>query len=123
MAKIPTAGLARKAKRDSEVIPPLVYRAYGTGTGAEADGDTALGTEITTGGLGRKAATVTAAAAVTSWDDTTTATAAFTIAELGLFDANSGPTLGMRHKLAIAKTGEAGDAVALHCEETHSEVI
>lgn len=73
---------------------PVTAIAIGTGTVAAAAGDTALGTEITTGGGARGAATVSNQTTTTTldtarWVKTFTFTASFAVTEEGLLDNNT----------------------------------
>lgn len=104
---------------------PVTCIAIGTGTSAAAAGDTELGTEITTNGGERGAATCTRQQTTTAndtaqWVKTFTFTGSFAVTEEGLLDNNtsggnllarqvfsavnvvSGDTLQITHKVAFA---------------------
>lgn len=73
---------------------PVTAIALGTGTTAAAASDTALGTEISTGGGSRGAATVTNTTTTTTgdteqWVKTFSFSSSFAVTEEGLFDNNT----------------------------------
>ncbi len=93
------------------------YLAVGTGTTAAAATDTALVTEVTTGGLARTTAVVPRST-TTIADDTaeysvifTSTTFAGTIAELGIFNAATAGTLLARGLASPAVALIAGDTL------------
>lgn len=93
---ITTAGRAASAKRLGGLASTAAwgYIAIGTGSTAAAIGDTALGAEITTGGGGRTAATVSTVTSDTTDDTlklevTFTFSGSFVVAETGVFNASS----------------------------------
>ena len=94
------------------------YLACGTSTTAAAKANTALGAEITTLGLARAAATVTAATTTVANDTlscakTFTATGAVSVYEVGLFNASSGPTMIGRTVLTTPRTFATNDQYVL----------
>lgn len=84
---------------NSALATPAKYIAIGTGTTAAAAGDTALQTEITTGGGARALATTLDRVTTTVTNDTARAiltfsfTSSFAVTEAGLLDATSGGNL------------------------------
>lgn len=97
---IVSAGKAGLASRSGGVgaEAAFTYIAIGTGAVAAAAGDTALGAEITTGGGGRAAATMTRqTTSVTNDTDqavlTITFSSSFAVTELGRFNAASSGTM------------------------------
>lgn len=79
-------------------ITAFGYLALGTSNTAPAGSQTALGAEITTGGLGRASATVSRTTTVSTNDTLTltyqwTASSSFTIQEIGVFNASSSGTM------------------------------
>jgi hypothetical protein len=81
------------------------YLALGTGTGATAAANTALGTEITLSGLARASAAVSRVSTTVSNDTaqivhTWTATGTFAITEEGVFNASSNGTMLARRQFA-----------------------
>lgn len=99
---------------------PFTYAALGTGTTAAAVTDTALQTEITTGGLARAAATAAQATTNVTNDTlqltyTWTATSAFAVTEEGILDASSSGHL-LAHQVFSAVNVASGDSIAV----THS---
>lgn len=106
---ITTAGKALISALVGGVGSPaaVTYLAVGTGATAPAAGDTTLGTELTTNGLGRSAATVTQVTTTTTNDTlqlekTWSATGASAVTEIGAFNAASaGSMLGRQTFSAI----------------------
>lgn len=95
---IPDAGLTVMAKQLGGVdsVAAFTYIAVGSGSTANATSTTTLATEITDSGFARVQVTPTTTGQTTSWATTFTATATATVREIGLFNASSGPTLGLR---------------------------
>lgn len=125
MALITTAGLAGVAKvlngTDSEAA--FTYVAVGSGSTAAAVGDTALVTEHTTGGLERTAATCTTTGATTRWvaEFTNTSGGALVVREIGVFNADTGGTMLLRHVYDADETVAAGDTIRVTVTDTHSQ--
>lgn len=99
---------------------PFTYIALGTGTTAAAVTDTALQTEITTGGLARANATATQTTTNVTNDTlqltyTWTASSAFAVTEEGVFDASSAGHL-LAHQVFSAVNLASGDSISV----THS---
>lgn len=94
-------------------IAAFTFLAVGTSATAPAIGDTTLTAEITTGGLGRVAATVSRITTTVTNDtlqltNTFTSSGSFTVNEVGMFNAiSAGIILG--HALTGAKTVASGD--------------
>jgi hypothetical protein len=98
----------------------FTYVALGTGTTAAAATDTALTSEITTGGLARAAATAAQATTNVTNDTlqltyTWTASSAFAVTEEGVLDASSSGHL-LAHQVFSAVNVASGDSIAV----THS---
>ncbi len=97
---------------------PAKYIAIGTGTVAPAAGDTALGTEITTGGGARAVATTLDRVTTTVTNDTARAiltfsfTASFAVTEAGLLDAASAGNLLCRQTFAAVNV-VSGDSLQI----------
>lgn len=108
---IPDAGLTVMAKQLGGVdsVAPFTYIAVGSGSTANATSTTELASEITDSGFARVQVTPTVTGQTTSWATTFTATDAATVREIGLFNASSGPTLGLRGILAADTTFAATD--------------
>lgn len=108
---IPDAGLVVMGKLLGNVdsVAPFTYIAVGSGSTANATSTTALTTEATENGFARVQVTPTASGDKISWATTFTATGAATIREIGLFNASSDGTLGLRGVLGADKTFEATD--------------
>ena len=102
MAIIPTVG--HNGLADAILRAAGWYLALGTGSGAEAAGNTTLTTEITTGGGERAAVTASHVDNVVTWAHQWTFTAGFTITEIGLLDAASAGLLIIRHLYASSQT-------------------
>lgn len=119
MVTISNTGLAEAAGLiNGEVSGAFTYLALGSGVGAEAAGDAALGTEITTNGGARVAATcsrVTTAQTndTAQWNKVFTFTGALAINECGVFDAASAGVMLMRHKFSATKNVEDSDTLDL----------
>lgn len=97
---IVTAGKALIVQRLGNIGAPnaITHIAVGTGVTAPAAGDTALGTELSTSGLSRAAATVTNITTTTTNDTmqaqvTFTASGSAAVTESGLFNAASAGTM------------------------------
>ena len=122
MATITNAAMAQMALLAySAAAVPFTYIAVGTGTAAEAAGDTTLGTEITDSGLARADATTKTRAMPTQTDDTTSlsevfsVTGAKTAGEVAVFNAAAAGTMWFRHKLAATKSLVNGDSYTVTC--------
>ena len=122
MATITNASMAQMASLAYlAAAVPFTYIATGTGTGAEAAGDTALGSEITDSGLERADATTKTRATTTQADDTTSLSEAFsvtgskTVGEVGVFNDASAGTMWFRHKLGSTKSLSNGDTYTVTC--------
>ena len=98
--KITTVGLAELAKLFIATGTAFTALALGTGTAAAAASDTALGTEITAGGLARAAASLSSSAATATLEHTWTATTAYAVTEEGEFNAMSGGVIAARQVFA-----------------------
>lgn len=99
---------------------PFSYIALGTGTTAAAATDTALQTEISTGGLARASATLSQTTTSVANDTlqfthTFTASASFAVTEEGILNAASGGTL-LAHQVFAAVNVASGDSISI----THS---
>lgn len=93
---IVNAGLAGAAARiyDDAVVKKFNVLAIGIGTTAASASDTALGSEITTGGGAKGTATVTRSTTTvtddtTNWSKTWTFTSSFAVTECGILNADS----------------------------------
>lgn len=126
MAILTNDGLIRKAYRMfGDTSGNFQYVALGTGTGAEASGNTALGAELDTSGASRMQADTMAYEAdyKAKWIATWTFTGTIGINEMGIFDDSSNNNcMLMRHKFAAAKDVENGDSLQLTLKETESRV-
>lgn len=94
---------------------PFVYLAIGTGTTAAAAGDTALQTEITTGGGARASATATQVTTSVTNDTTQLVytwnfTSTFAVTEEGILDAASSGNL-LAHQVFSAVNVANGDSL------------
>lgn len=114
---ITSAGKAQFAllAGDATAIP-FAYLAVGTSSTAPAIGNTALGAEITTGGLARASATVSRVTTTVTNDSlrlvyTWTASATHAVEEVGFFNASSSGTLGGR-ALTGTKNLVSGETLA-----------
>lgn len=97
---------------------PVTAIAIGTGTVAAAAGDTALGTEITTGGGARGAATVTNVTTTTTndteqWVKTFSFTASFAVTEEGLLDNNTSGGNLLARQVFSAVNVVSGDSLQI----------
>ena len=115
---IPDAGLVVMGKLLGGVdsVAPFTYIAVGSGSTANATSTTGLATEITDSGFARVQVTPTVTGDVCSWVTTFTATAAATVREIGLFNASSGPTIGIRGVLAENKVFAENDTYEVTIE-------
>lgn len=115
---IPDAGLVVMGKLLGGVdsVAPFTYIAVGSGSTANATSTTGLATEITDSGFARVQVTPTVTGDVCSWATTFTATAAATVREIGLFNASSGPTIGIRGVLAENKVFAENDTYEVTIE-------
>jgi len=96
---VTTVGKAQAAKRWVGVTAnPMDYIAIGEGTADPLVGDTALGSEITTGGGARAQASVSTTTNTAKAELTTNFTAPFDVSEIGWFDAASDGNMGARQK-------------------------
>jgi hypothetical protein len=108
MVKVTNAGLTALAKLTNNTDTPnhFTYMALGTGSGAEAAGDTTLGTEIVTNGGERAAATCSYEADYKAkWVHTFTFTGDLAVREMGILNDDGDPagTLLLRHVWAAVK--------------------
>lgn len=112
MATVPDVAVENTAKLLGGVSGGQAYTlfAVGTGTAAESTDDTALDTELTTGGFERATATATYESTgdkcVLSHLFTNTGATAVTITEMGAFTTSG--ILGIRHLLAVPIEVPAG---------------
>lgn len=116
MATITSPGLAATAKLLNGVdsVPAFTYLATGSGSTAEATGDSALDTENTANGSARMVATCSYVADNKArWIAEFTFTGTVTIREIGIFNAATGGTLLMRHVLTGDKIFESGESVEI----------
>lgn len=118
--KITRAGVTALVKLGGNLTPPaaFAYLAVGSGSGAEANTSTALGTEFATIGLSRAAATVSKQT-TNFTDDTlrfvkvwTVSGGSGTINEIGIFNATPSGGDMLARKLTGAKTVESGMTVS-----------
>lgn len=88
MATLVNEGLERRARRAfADTYSPFTYLALGRDTKAEANDDSTLGDEITTGGAARALATLAYEASYKgTWVKQWTITATLAVEEIGLFD-------------------------------------
>lgn len=102
---IPDAGLVVMGKLLGGVdsVAPFTYIAVGSGSTANATSTTALATEITDTGFARVQVTPTMTGDVCTWATTFTATGVATVREIGLMNASSDGTLGLRGVLSENK--------------------
>src|SRR5512137_2007073 len=93
------------------------WMAIGISTSSEAMGNTALISEITSGGGGiRSTCTLTYESSYTSvWSNTFSFTTDFAVNEVGIFDTSSGTGghILMRHAFSAAKNVANGDTLAI----------
>lgn len=126
MAILTNDGLIRKAYRMfGDPSGNFQWVALGTGTGAEASGNTALGAELDTSGASRMVADTLAYEAdyKAKWIAQWTFTGTIGITECGIFDQLAvGGTILMRHKFAATKNVINGDTLQLTLKETESRV-
>jgi len=125
MATLVNDGLEKKAKLlNGESTDPIKWMAVGIGVTAEADDQSALVSEITTGGGARALATLSYEADYKAkWEHTFTFTATFDVIELGLFDQLSiGGVMLMRHLFAVARHVENTDTLQITIREVESRV-
>ncbi|MHA1286243.1 MAG: hypothetical protein ACTSPB_02445 [Candidatus Thorarchaeota archaeon] len=105
---------------------PFTFVACGEGTTGPADSDTALESEITTGGGARKAATCSYEADYKAkWVTTFNYTAAFAVTEEGIFDASGPPPAGnllLRHVFPV-KNVDDGDTIEFTNRLTVSRAV
>jgi hypothetical protein len=108
MAIIPTTGHVGIAAAIVRAAP--WYLAIGTGSGAEAAGNTTLTTEITNNGGERAIVTPTRVDNVVIWMHQWTFTGNFTITEIGLLDDDGSPAgyIIIRHLYASSTAVTAG---------------
>jgi hypothetical protein len=116
---ITTTGVAKVAALIAGISSPVAftYCALGIGVTAANVADTALGSEIVTGGLSRAVATITNTTVSTTNDSaqfvkTFTATAAFAVTEEGIFNASSAGTL-LAHQVFSAINLAIGDSITI----------
>jgi len=88
MATLTNEGLERRARRAfADTYSPFTYLALGLDTKAEANDDSTLGDEITSGGCARALATLAYEASYKgTWVKQWTVTDTFAVEEIGLFD-------------------------------------
>jgi hypothetical protein len=125
MVTLVDVGLAAVAKmiNGAETIAAFTYMATGSGTTDESTSQTALIAENTSNGASRGAATCTyETLGISKWVRTFTFTGSVTINELGIFNASSGGTMLMRHKLAATKSYSDGESVEITLTNTSSRV-
>jgi len=115
---IPDAGLTVMAKQLGGVdsVAPFTYIAVGSGSTANATSTTSLATEIADSGFARVQVTPTVTGQTTSWATTFTATATATVREIGLFNASSEGTLGLRGVLPDNKVFAVDDTYEVTIE-------
>jgi hypothetical protein len=118
MATITNAGLTALAKlaNGTDSVNAFTYLALGSGTGAEANDSTTLGSEISTNGGARAAATCTYESDYKAqWQKTFSFTGNLAINECGVFNDDGDPagTMLARHKFASTKNVEDGDSLQL----------
>lgn len=122
MAILTNRGLERRAYRMfGDTSGNFQYVALGTGTGAEASGNTALGAELDTSGASRMIADTLAYEAdyKAKWIVTWTFTGTIGINEMAIFDDSSNnDCMLMRHKFAAVKNVELNDTLQLTIKET-----
>jgi hypothetical protein len=101
---ITTAGKQAKQQRlVGTAANAFTYIALGIGNTTDAAAaDTTLGSEITTGGLARVNVTPTVVNGVVTWSYTFTASASFTVSEVGIFNASSAGTMYLHSTLGTA---------------------
>jgi len=97
---------------------PMTAIAIGTGTGAAAAGDTTLGTEITTAGGERGAATVSNQTTTTTgdterWIKTFTFTNTFAVTEEGILDNNTSGGVLLARQVFSAVNVVSGDSLQI----------
>ncbi len=109
---VPNIGLEMIAKLINGVTTNFFeYAAIGIGVIAPANGDTALGSEIVTGGGERAASTPSYEASyIAKWIHTFNFTASFAVTEAGILDAVTVGNLLMRHTFTV-KNVEDGDSI------------
>jgi hypothetical protein len=109
MALIPTVG--HNGIAAAIVAAGSWYLAIGTGSGAEAAGNTTLTTEITTNGGARASVTPSRVDNVVTWTHEWTFTGGFTVTEIGLLDDDGDPAgnLVIRHLYSASKAVVSGD--------------
>ncbi len=118
MATLVDKGLEFIAKLINGVsTDPFKYIALGSGAGAEATDQTALGTELTANGLARAEATCGyEATGKATWTHEFTSTAdGQLVAEVGIFDAASSGTgnMLMRHKYSSTKALDTDESLTI----------
>jgi hypothetical protein len=124
MGTITEDGLEARARFVNGVSPvtAFTYMAVGEGTGAESVADTTLGTEITTSGLERAAATCSYVADYTAqWDKTFAVTGSKTINELGIFNGASAGEMYLRHKFTSGISVVNGQNIRFVVQEVSSQ--
>ena len=102
----------------------VTYIALGTGTVAAAVTDTALGAEITTGGLARVAATVSLVTTTVANDTaqllhTFSATAAFAVTESGILNAATAGTLFAHQVFSVVNVNNGDNLQATWKVQEH----
>ena len=110
MAKITSVGLVRAAKLLGGVdsVGPFTKIAVGTGTGAEAATDTALGTKVAEGA----AVATYEATNKCVWTATITGfSSSYSLREVGVFADDD--TMLLRHLWSVARWVDPGDSVTV----------
>lgn len=121
MATIPAVGLLAVAKLLNGVddVAAFTYMATGTDSTAEASTDTALGSENTSVGGERAAATCSYVSDYKArWVHEFTFTGDCTIRELGIFNDASAGSMLLRHVLAADKVYASGESVEVTIDIT-----
>jgi len=109
---ITNAGKIELTKLTGNTGSPVAftYLELGSGSTAFAAAQTALVTAITTGSLGRAAATVSVATYTLTLTKTWTATGSATVREAGVFNASSGGDMLARTVLDTARSLSSGSS-------------
>ncbi|HQJ88725.1 MAG TPA: hypothetical protein PLY91_09320 [Methanoregulaceae archaeon] len=124
MATITDKGLECKAKLLNGVsTTPFIYIALGSSNTPEATNQTALGSELTTGGAARKVATCGYESGYKSvWSAAFSFTDTLTIYEVGIFDEGSGGNMYSRHVFSMPKNVENGETILFTQRNTETRV-
>jgi hypothetical protein len=124
MATISEDGLEARARFlcGDTPVSAFTYIALGEGTGAESTSDTALGTEITTSGLERAAATCSYETGyIAQWDNTFAASGSKTINEMGIFNDPSAGEMYLRHKFTAGISVVSGQNIRILVQDTQAQ--